>query len=76
MIGLTGGIGSHDRELLADLQQALAWLGPLQWLQVDADEEAMIARLIQQAGGIRANGSAGVNGISGLADPVSDAAGG
>ena len=49
MIGLTGGIGSHDGDLMADLQQALAWLGPLQWLQVDADEEAMIARQIQRA---------------------------
>ena len=49
MIGLTGGIGSHDRALLADLQQALGWLGTLQWLQVDADEEATIARQIQQA---------------------------
>ena len=49
VIGLTGGIGSHDKELLADLQQALHWLGPLQWLQVDADEEGMIARQIQQA---------------------------
>jgi acetate kinase len=49
MIGLTGGIGSHDRDLLADLHQALGWLGPLQWLQVDADEEATIAGQIEQA---------------------------
>ena len=48
VIGLTGGIGSHDPLLLTDLQQALGWLGPLQWLQLDADEEAMIARLIQR----------------------------
>ncbi|MFM7653691.1 MAG: acetate/propionate family kinase, partial [Vulcanococcus sp.] len=49
MIGLTGGIGSHDQALLGDLERALAWLGPVQWLQVDADEEAMIARQIQRA---------------------------
>ena len=63
MIGFTGGIGSRDRELLADLQQALGWLGPLQWLQVDADEEASIARQIQQA-------------ISDRGDQGSDAGGG
>ena len=49
MIGLTGGIGAHDQALLAELRDALAWLGPLEWMQVEADEEAMIARLIQQA---------------------------
>ena len=46
MIGLTGGIGSHDPDLLTDLQRDLAWLGPLKWLQLPADEEAMIARQI------------------------------
>ncbi|MEB3266859.1 MAG: acetate kinase [Cyanobacteriota bacterium] len=46
MIGLTGGIGARDQALLADLQRALGWLGPLQWLQEPADEEAMIAALI------------------------------
>jgi acetate kinase len=48
VIGLTGGIGGRDGELLADLQQALGWLSPLQWLQLPAAEEAMIARLIQR----------------------------
>jgi len=57
LIGLTGGIGSHDMELLEDLQQALAWLGPLQWLQLEADEESMIAGLISDRGG-RASGEA------------------
>jgi acetate kinase len=46
LIGLTGGIGANDGDLLADLQDALVWLGPLGWLQRPADEEAMIARLI------------------------------
>ena len=63
MVGLTGGIGSHDQALKDDLRQALGWLGALQWLQVDADEEAVIARQIQQA-------------ISDPADPGSDAGGG
>ena len=46
LIGLTGGIGARDQELLADLQRSLGWLGPLQWMQVNADEEGLIARLI------------------------------
>jgi acetate kinase len=46
MIGLTGGIGAADATLLADLKTALAWLGPLEWLQISADEERMIARLL------------------------------
>jgi len=65
VIGLTGGIGSHDQPLLADLQQALRWLGPLVWLQLPADEEAMIARLVQQQ-----------EPISDPADRASDAGGG
>ena len=46
MIGLTGGIGANDPELMSELQNSLRWLGPLQWLQQQADEEWMIARLI------------------------------
>jgi len=65
LIGLTGGIGSHDTALLGDLQQALGWLGPLQWLQVDADEERLIARQVQQA-----------IALSDPADPASGAAAG
>jgi acetate kinase len=64
VIGLTGGIGNRDQELLVDLQQALSWLGPVEWLQVPADEDVMIARLIQQAAAIsdpgdRASGAGG-----------------
>ena len=65
MIGLTGGIGSRDQDLMADLQRSLNWLGPLQWLQQDANEEAVIARQIQQA-----------NTLSDQANPGSDAGGG
>ena len=46
LIGLTGGIGANDPELMSDLQDSLGWLGPLQWLQQQADEEWMIARLV------------------------------
>ncbi len=46
LIGLTGGIGANDPELMSDLQDSLRWLGPLQWLQQQADEEWKIARLI------------------------------
>ena len=48
-IALTGGIGANDPELLGELQQNLAWLGSVRWLQVDADEEGMIGRLINRA---------------------------
>ena len=48
-IALTGGIGANDPELFGDLQQSLAWLGSVRWLQVDADEEGMIGRLINRA---------------------------
>lgn len=65
LIGLTGGIGSRDQGLLADLQQALAWMGPVEWLQVEADEEALIARLISDPAD-RASGAAGG---SGAGDP-------
>ena len=65
VIGLTGGIGANDPELLSDLQESLHWLGPLQWLQRQADEEAMIARLIDNP-----------EAVSDPADPGSDAADG
>ncbi|MFM2157613.1 MAG: hypothetical protein RLZZ124_87 [Cyanobacteriota bacterium] len=51
MIGLTGGIGANDATLLAHLRTELAWLGSVHWLQVTADEEAMIARLLGRLGG-------------------------
>ena len=47
-IALSGGIGANDPSLLAELQQSMAWLGPVSWTQIPADEEAMIARLILQ----------------------------
>jgi acetate kinase len=48
-IALSGGIGANDPELLSELQQSMAWLGPVQWQQVEADEEGMMARLISRA---------------------------
>jgi acetate kinase len=65
MIGLTGGIGAADAALLADLQAALGWLGPVEWLQLSSDEEGMIARLLPAGGA-----------LSDPADPGSGAAGG
>ena len=65
LIGLTGGIGANDPELMSDLQESLRWLGPLQWLQQQADEEWMIARLISDPAP-----------ISDPADPGSGAGGG
>ena len=47
-VGLSGGIGANDPTLLAELQQSMAWLGPVRWHQLAADEEGMIARLILQ----------------------------
>ena len=44
-IALTGGIGEHDQALAEELEQALAWLGPLRWLRIPADEEGTMARL-------------------------------
>jgi acetate kinase len=38
-IALSGGIGANDPELLSELKQSMAWLGPVQWQQVEADEE-------------------------------------
>ena len=48
-IALSGGIGANDPVLLSELQQGMAWLGPLRWQQVEADEEGMVARLISRA---------------------------
>ena len=48
-IALSGGIGANDAELLEQLQSAMAWLGPVSWQRVAADEEGMIARLISRA---------------------------
>lgn len=44
-IALTGGIGEHDEALVAELQEALAWLPAVRWLQVPADEEGLMVRL-------------------------------
>jgi acetate kinase len=43
-IALTGGIGEHDDQLTSELEQALAWLGPVRWLRIPADEEGTMAR--------------------------------
>ena len=48
-IALSGGIGTHDAQLLAELQRSMGWLGPVAWRQIAADEEGMIARLISRA---------------------------
>ncbi len=48
-IALSGGIGANDPALLSELQQGMGWLGPVQWQQVEADEEGMVARLISRA---------------------------
>ena len=45
-IALTGGIGANDHQLLEQLQAEMRWLGSVQWLQIPADKEGMIARLI------------------------------
>ncbi len=44
VIALSGGIGEHDQPLRARLEQALGWLGRLEWLVVPANEEGVIAR--------------------------------
>lgn len=49
VLALSGGIGANDPVLAAALTQRLKWLGPPQLLQVPADEEGMIARLVQAA---------------------------
>ena len=45
-IALSGGIGANDNQLLEQLQAEMRWMGSVQWLQIPADEEGMIARLI------------------------------
>ena len=44
VIALTGGIGEHDDALLAELEEAVAWLRPVDLLRISADEEGLIAR--------------------------------
>ena len=56
-IALSGGIGSHDDQLLEELQTSMGWLGPVGWQRIPADEEGMIARLISRAD--PASGAAG-----------------
>ena len=48
-IALSGGIGANDPQLLEELEQSMAWLGPVCWRQIPADEEGMIARLVRRA---------------------------
>ena len=43
-IALTGGIGEHDGELVAELDQALSWLPGAELIQVAADEAGQMAR--------------------------------
>ncbi len=49
-IALSGGIGEHDQDLSAELEQELAWLSPLRWLRVPADEEGLMVRQCLAAG--------------------------
>jgi acetate kinase len=49
-IALTGGIGEHDQALAAELEGELAWLAPLRWLRVPADEEGLMVRQCLAAG--------------------------
>jgi acetate kinase len=50
VVALTGGIGEHDQALVAELSEALGWLGAFSLLQVPADEEGLMARLCREAG--------------------------
>jgi acetate kinase len=50
-LALSGGIGVHDQALLGELRQELAWLGPLRWQVIPADEEGVIARSCLEAAG-------------------------
>ena len=64
-IALSGGIGANDKELLNSLRQSMAWLGAVQWLQIPADEEGLIARQVlqrqrQAAGADQRSGRSGV----------------
>ena len=45
-IALSGGIGANDKQLLEQLEAEMRWMGLVQWLQIPADEEGMIAWLI------------------------------
>ncbi|MBW0173330.1 MAG: acetate kinase [Vulcanococcus sp.] len=62
-IALSGGIGANDSSLLEELKAAMAWLGPVQWQRIAADEEGMIARLVS-----RADPASGVGGDSAADD--------
>ncbi|MDM7936349.1 MAG: acetate kinase [Cyanobium sp. CZS 48M] len=53
VIALSGGIGEHDDELLADLKASLGWLGTVELVRVPADEEGLIARRCLSAAGGR-----------------------
>jgi hypothetical protein len=50
-LALSGGIGFHDQALQGELRQALAWLEPLRWQVIPADEERVIARSCLEAAG-------------------------
>ncbi|MFN6131726.1 MAG: acetate kinase [Synechococcaceae cyanobacterium] len=50
-LALSGGIGFHDQALQGELRQALAWLEPLRWQVIPADEEGVIARSCLEAAG-------------------------
>ena len=63
-IALSGGIGANDPRLLEELSSGMAWLGPVRWLQIPANEEGMMARLVQRSA------------LSGRADPGFGAAAG
>jgi len=63
-IALSGGIGANDPWLLEELSSGMAWMGPVRWRQIPADEEGMMVRLVQRAA------------LSGLADPGFGAAAG
>ena len=48
VLALTGGIGEHDKQLQAELRNALTWWGDVELIVVPADEEGMIARLCRR----------------------------
>lgn len=52
VLALTGGIGEHDKDLQAELEEALAWLPNLEMVIVPADEEGMIARLCRRSAAV------------------------
>jgi len=57
VIALTGGIGENDQALKKELEEALAWMGPVELVVVPADEEGMMARLCRTAAGTAAGGT-------------------